>query len=324
LYLIRDLFKELNEVFLFYIVETIKPKSFYEVLQLMSDLNTTPNMKSGFQKVALCTVLFASLGTIAQAQKVNELQEVSIFAPHAIKIDGKNFEWKESDFSVSKRTNLSYIISNDEKNLYLIIKSTDVSNNTKIMAGGITFSVNPDGKKKEKESITLTYPLVVNPARTRGSRPAVGMTMAMGGGGRPDAKQRDSFMVARQKTQLKTAKEIKISGFKNTTDTLVSIYNEYGIKAFANIENDNSFFYEVAIPLEALGLSVDSPKEFAYNIKLNGLQLPGLDGGGFGGGGRGNFGGGGGGNFGRGGGGMDFQAMLSPTDFWGKYTLAKK
>ncbi|MOA46198.1 hypothetical protein D3C78_1686790 [compost metagenome] len=69
---------------------------------------------------------------------------------------------------------------------------------------------------------------------------------------------------------------------------------------------------------------MDSPKEFAYNIKLNGLQLPGLDGRGFGGGGRGNFGGGGGGNFGRGGGGMDFQAMLSPTDFWGKYILAKK
>nr|WP_121273548.1 hypothetical protein [Pedobacter schmidteae] len=299
-------------------------------------------MKTRFLKIAFCSALLAGFGSVGHAQKVNELQEVSIFAPHAIKIDGKNFEWKETDFSGNKRTNLSYIISNDEKNLYVIIKSTDIANNSKIMAGGITFSVNPDGKKKEKESITLTYPMVAHQPRGQGgggggTRRAMGMTMSMGGGGPQNAKQRDSFMVSRQKTQLATAKEIKIKGFKNTTDTLVSIYNEYGIKAFANIDKDNVFFYEMAIPLEALGISVEAPKEFAYNIKVNGLQMPGFEGGfggGGGGGGRGGFGGGGG-NFGGGGGrgpggrggdhgGMDFQALISPTDFWGKYTLAKK
>jgi hypothetical protein len=327
--------------FVFNLKFNIKPKSFYQVLNPMLHLNITPNMKSGFLKITFCTALFAGLGTVAQAQKVNELQEVSIFAPHAIKIDGKNFEWKDTDFFSNKRTSLSYIISNDEKNLYLIVKSTDLANNSKIMAGGITFSVNPDGKKKEKESITLTYPIVAHVPRGQGGggggRRAMGMSMSIGGGGPQDAKQRDSFMVSRQKTQLATAKEIKIKGFKNTTDTLVSIYNEYGIKAFASIDKDNAFFYEVAIPLEALGISTEAPKEFAYNIKLNGLQLQGFDGfggggGGGGGGGRGGFGGGGnfggggggGGRGGFGGGGMDFQAMLSPTDFWGKYTLAKK
>jgi len=49
--------------------------------------------------------------------------------------------------------------------------------------------------------------------------------------------------------------------------------------------------------------------------------MQGLDGGGFGGG-RGGFGGGAGP---RGGGsGIDFQALMSPTDFWGTYTLIKK
>lgn len=290
-------------------------------------------MNTRFLKIAYCTALITGLGLSVHAQKVNELQEVSIFAPHAIKIDGKNFEWKDTDFSVNKRTSLSYIISNDDKNLYLIVKSTDVANNSKIMAGGITFSINPDGKKKEKESITLTYPLSVPFVRGQGGGGRA-MRVAFSGGRPQDAKQRDSFMVARQKTQLAAAKEIKIKGFKNTTDTLVAIYNEYGIKAFANIDKDNTFFYEVAIPLAELGISTAAPKEFAYNIKLNGLQLPGFDGGGGGGGGggrggRGGFGGGGnfgggGGGFGGGRGGMDFQAMLSPTDFWGKYTLAKK
>lgn len=304
-------------------------------------------MKQGLIRPILNVLLLSSFSIAASAQKVTELQEVSIQAPHTVKIDGKNFEWTASDFSVNKRTNISYLLSNDDKNLYLVVKCTDVPNSSKIMAGGITFSVNPDGKKKEKESITLTYP-IINRTALRGGPGGGGRTqframgMAMGaGGGQPNTKQRDSIMAAMQKTQLAHAKEIKIRGFKNTTDTLLSIYNEYGVKAFANIEKDNSFFYEVAIPLEALGISAEAPKEFAYNIKINGLQFNGFDGGGGGGGGRGGFeggggggggrggfggGGGGGGNFrmGGGGGGFNFQDMMSPTDFWGKYTLSKK
>ena len=284
-------------------------------------------MKTTLYKITVPALLLLCLGVTAQAQKVTDLQEVSISAPHSIKVDGKNFEWDGVNFSENKRTNISYLICNDDKNLYLIVKSKDIGNNTKIMAGGITFSVNPDGKKKEKESITLTYP-VVNRANMRGGGRSM-MRMG-GGGGSTSVKQRDSMMAAMQKTQLSQAKEIKINGFKNTTDTLVSIYNEHGIKAFANIEKDNTFFYEMAIPLESLGLTKDSSKEFAYNIKLNGLQLPGLDGGFGGGGNRGGGGGnrgggGGGGGFGPPrGGGIDFQSLMSPTDFWAKYTLVTK
>jgi hypothetical protein len=287
------------------------------------------------------------MGTInaSQAQKVTELQEVSIYAPQLTKADGRNSEWVGASFAQNKATGISYLISNDDKNLYLVVRSTDIGNNTKIMAGGITFSINPDGKKKEKESITLTYPLINRAQFRRGAqgggggggtvvsgRAAFG---GMGAGGvQLTPKQRDSAMAAMQKTQLAQVKEIKIKGFKKTTDTLVSIYNDMGIKAAASIDKDNVFFYEAAIPLEELGLTLDNAKEFAYNVKLNGLQLPGMD---FnrGGGGGGGFGGGGGqvtvrmagpggGGGGPRGGGIDFQALISPTDFWGKYTLTKK
>ena len=84
----------------------------------------------------------------------------------------------------------------------------------------------------------------------------------------------------------------------------------------------------MAIPLKYLHLSTDKPKEFAYNIKINGLNLsamlpPGtvvMVGPPPGGGGdpvRMDM---------AGGGGMPgaMQAMISPTDFWGKYILARK
>jgi len=304
-------------------------------------------MKPKFLAIAITG--FLSTGTLlsVQAQKVNELQEVSIYAPQLTKADGRNSEWAGATFAQNKATGISYLISNDDKNLYLVVKSTDIGNNTKILAGGITFSINPDGKKKEKESITLTYPLI-NRAQFRRGQGGPGGGGGGGGtisvGGRPVAAgmggpggvqltpaQRDSTMAAMQKTQLAQVKEIKIKGFKKTTDTLVSIYNDMGIKAAASIDKDRVFFYEAAIPLEELGMSIDNAKEFAYNVKLNGLQIPGMDFNRGGGGGGAGFGGGGqirmmgvAGGGGPRGSGIDFQALISPTDFWGKYTLTKK
>nr|WP_068886597.1 hypothetical protein [Pedobacter panaciterrae] len=287
-------------------------------------------MKPIFLKIAANTLLLAGFCMTVQAQKLKDVQEVSVTAPANIKVDGRNTEWDDTFQAQNKRTGIFYTISNDDKNLYLVIKSTDVANNTKILAGGITLAINTDGKKKEKESITLTYPLINRPAQgggQGGGRRQMGAIMGGGGGGNSQtAEQRDSMMAVMQKRQLSQVKEIKISGFKKTTDTLISVYNDLGIKAFSSIGNDKAFFYELAIPLEELGISKDAPKEFAYNIKVNGLQLQGLDGGGGGGAGRGGFGGnrgggGGGGNFGPRNSGIDFQALTSPTDFWGKYIL---
>jgi uncharacterized membrane protein YgcG len=310
-------------------------------------------MKSNLLTTAFTVVLLAGTVVSTQAQKATELQEVSIYAPQLTKADGRNTEWANATFAQNKATGISYLISNDDKNLYLVVKSSDIGNNTKILAGGITFSVNPDGKKKDKESLTLTYPLINRAQFRRGGQGGPGGGGGGAGrvtvGGRPvggmggpggvqlTPKQRDSAMAAMQKTQLAQVKEIKIKGFKKTSDTLVSIYNDLGIRAAASIDKDNVFFYEAAIPLEELGLTMDNAKEFAYNVKLNGLQLPGMDFNRGGGGGGGGFGGGGGqvtmrvngggavsGGGGPRGGGIDFQALISPTDFWGKYTLTKK
>lgn len=278
-------------------------------------------MKPIFLKITANILLITAFCTTVQAQKLKDVQEESITAPTNIKVDGRNTEWNDTFQAENKRTGIFYTMSNDDKNLYLVIKSTDLTTNAKILAGGITLAINTEGKKREKESITLTYPLISRPAQGggQGGRRQMGVIVSGGGRGSQTPEQRDSAMAAMQKRQLGQVKEIKISGFKKTTDTLISVYNDLGIKAFSSIGNDKAFFYELAIPFEELGVSKDAPKEFAYNIKLNGLQLQGLDGGG-----RGGFGGargGGGGNFGPRGSGIDYQELTSPTDFWGKYIL---
>ena len=296
-----------------------------------------------FTKIALNTFCFmVSSLTVIQAQKLNDVQDVSVWAS-GVKVDGKHNEWENNFKAMNKSTNLTYTLANDAKNLYLAIQSKDVTNNSKILLGGISLTVNPSGKKNDKEGFKVIYPVVAR--RRPGGAPG-------GGGGGPTAvrvqggpggfsrfqdmspMQRDSMQRAIARTQLGGAKEIKVFGFKDIPDSLISIYNEYSIKTIASISDEGVFMYELSIPLELLEMSADKPKEFSYNIKLNGLQINfgGLAGGARPGGGGGEgapmvrveVAGGGGGGMGGGMGGFNFQDLITPTDFWGKYILTKE
>lgn len=283
-------------------------------------------MKLPFKKVT-AIILYSTFSISSLfAQKAEDIQIGNLLVPK-IKVDGNVNDWPMPLKATNKTTGLSYTIANDAKNLYVVMQASNVNDTRKILMGGITFSINEDGKKKTKEALLLTYPVI-----TRNSR-RVAIGGAGGGAGTArmgstfqnmTQEQRDSMQLSFGKRQLEGAKEIKIFGFKNITDTLVSIFNEHSIKAMASLNDKGLYTYEIAIPLELI--PVDVNKEFGYNIKLNGLQIN------FGSFGEGRGGGGqapiirmeGGGGFsGPGGGNSDFQSLLSPTDFWGKYTIAK-
>lgn len=295
------------------------------------------NSSSIFNKALGLALLLSSFQFNVFAQKAEDVQSTNLWATGA-KVDGKLNEWGETLKASNKSTNLSYTMANDGKNLYLAISTKDLTTKAKIVTGGITLTVNPDGKKKTKEGFSVTYPIL---NRRQGFQ---GMRQAGGGGGQRvnfqdmTQAQRDSMTLAQGRNQLAAAKEIKVEGFKDITDSLISIYNEYGIKTSAKLDDAGTFIYELAIPLALMNLTVENAKEFSYNIKLNGLQINfgGGEGGNRPGGGNGNGGGGGGvtiqrvegggGNFGGGrpGNNIDFQSLITPTDLWGKYTLAKK
>lgn len=288
----------------------------------------------------LSFLLIFSASVNVFAQKLSDVQTSAIAAPEKVKVDGKITEW-DAFQAFNKATLLNYTISNDDKNLYLVVKSTDASNNTKILLGGISFLINTDGKKKDKDAFAVTYPLVERSASKdqrsdRSFRTPGSGTFSQAQG--LSQKQRDSLVAARGAQALASVKEIKVIGFKNIPDSLISIYNEYGIKAAALFDATGAFQYELAIPLSSLGLSATAPKEFTYNIKLNGRQFGNREesgrgrfnsssGGGFNGGSNNRLGGGGdsrrSGSFG-GGDSSAFITLFTPTDFWGKYTLIKK
>jgi len=313
-------------------------------------------------RVGIQTLLLAGAGISAYGQKLANIQEGSVWAPEGVKVDGKLTEWanvkgfgkvdgsltdlNDAFQALNKTTNLYYTLANDDKNLYLVVKSGITQNNFKIMAGGVTLAVNTAGKKKDKDAFQVTFPIINRGNRGQRGGPGGGGQRGggfggggggqRGGGGAGGRLAPDSAQIAEQRKQtIASMKDIKVLGFKEITDTLISIYNEFGIKAAANYDEKGLLMYEVSIPLELMGIKPDNAKEMAYNIKVNGLPAPptGGFGGGFGGGGGG-FGGGGGGRGGGGGnrgggggggfGGINMQDMETATDFWGKYVLAKK
>lgn len=301
-------------------------------------------------------LLLPGMRTFAQEGKLKNVQTTSIWAPGTIKVDGNLKEWDDTFQAYNNATKVFYTISNDDKYLYLVVKSIDITNNAKIIAGGITLTINTEGKKKDKDAYSVTYPVIPRAPRQRGpggggqgGRGGFGGG-GFGGGGRGAAPDSAAIALQHQKT-IDAAKEIRVLGFKDITDTLISIYNEFSIKAAIGYDKVGNYDYELAIPLKLLNISPDKPKDIAYNVKVNGIQIPanfggpdggpGGQGGGFGnagggspGGGRGGAGGGRGGAIGvdvvRVGGGGGFPGgprdpeMYSPTDFWAKYTLAKK
>lgn len=269
--------------------------------------------------------LFLSLIILeANAQKLPDIQSSSIIAPNTVRIDGKIQEWN-SFAAENKRTNLLYTVANDNKNLYLVVKAESSETITKIMAGGISFTVNTRGRKKEEDGFTVTYPIVsrANANRAGGQ----GQNRQRLGQNRTEQtqQQRDSVTLVQRKTQLAGIKEIKISGFKSISDSLVSIYNEYGIKAVAKMDEQGAYVYEMAVPLALMDITFDEAKEFAYQIKLNGRPATGN----FamrtnaGSGGSGGFVSGNARGFGGGNANVARQDLMVATDFWGKYVIQK-
>src|ERR1700743_3293772 len=220
------------------------------------------------KKITTFLVICSFAAQSLVAQKLPNIQEVSVWAPSGIRIDGKPTEWNSELPAFNKSTNVAYMLSNDNDNLYLLIECKDAVINKKIVAGGITFSINADDKRKTDNAPAITYPILKN----------VPYATVLSAINRLDYKkntpaQFDSVRKAGNKVLTDEGKEIKVTGIKAIQDTLISIYNENGIKAAMLLDDSNSLIYELAVPLKLVGLS-PSPKQgkkFMYNIMLNGM-----------------------------------------------------
>ncbi|MBD3748912.1 MAG: hypothetical protein IE931_05405 [Sphingobacteriales bacterium] len=271
---------------------------------------------------------FLVCSAVALAANSSFAQEIIPVAPANLKIDGKLDVFSDSLANYDKSSKIHYAFAHDANNLYVFIKANGQQEQSKIMAAGISVSVNNKGKKKETS--TITFPVVDKAAMVSEWRNKV--AQSRNNSGSKTNRTPEESVAMRKETRnkmLNQYKEIKVSGLEGISMESVSIYNNYGLKTGINFDAQNNLIYELAIPLKLVRVSLDN--EIAINIKLNGIEIPENRGQGDGqsrpsggyGGGR-SFGGGGygGGRYSSGQGG-DFSSMFTSSDFWVKAKFAQ-
>ena len=242
--------------------------------------------------------------------------------PANINIDGDIKEWGDSLSHYSPEERITYDIANSKDTLYVAVKIYDRTEIARIMLAGLTFSIDPRGKKKETYS--MTYPLNV------GGAPAFNVHTD----NEDNITQADRDELQRER--LTTLRGIKVVGFKDIEDDMITTSNTYGFQAAIDYDAVGNLVYEAAIPIKFFHADGDLKNGWAFNIKINGKPRPtpgsddSGDTGGGGGGRGGGMGGGGGGRHGGGGkrgGGSNKIAenseLFQSIDFWGKFYLSK-
>jgi hypothetical protein len=212
-----------------------------------------------------------------------------------ITIDGSDKDWtRPLPYSV-KSEQLSYAVTNDNQNLYILMATSSPQEQQKIVQGGMTVWVNTKGDKSYAGAVGIGYPLDAHADRDK----------AVMEDAQPQRKNN-------KPVTLEDKHDYQIFGFDNGQIPTYTYgdTNTQGIVMRMDYSNGGELIYEASIPLQALypnhnPNSSYASKTVAVGFIIEGL-LPGTDvprGGGNGGGPTIGVGGGVGfGSFGSGGG----------------------
>lgn len=214
-------------------------------------------------RMMLTGLLTGLICLYANAQKLPNVQKISLRAPAKTKVDGKSVEWGNTFQAYNNATEIFYTMANDDENLYLAIQTNDPNIISRLMGGGVTLSIQKAGVKTDKNAISITYPVTEQtPYFNLRRKKMVEDTTA---------KTADSLMLHNNMLIGQYCKWIRVSGITGV-DSLISVYNTDGIKAAGAFNNKKVYTCELAINLKLLNISTAYATKFAYHIRMNGAR----------------------------------------------------
>jgi len=219
----------------------------------------------------LATIIMLILISISLfAQKLPQVQQVSLRAPTNVKVDGKPTEWGSKMQAFNKTTNMFYTIANDDKKLYLIIRSPD--QHAGKLVTGITFVIQPTGVHNDKGARLVKYPYFETPGENiwfaftpQSYSELKGVEIEKD----PDGKKTEALIKQANKKLATLSKWIYTRGIIGK-DSVISVYNDEGVIAANGFGSDKIYTSELSIDLKLLGLSVDKSTGFSYHLSVNG------------------------------------------------------
>lgn len=236
--------------------------------------------------------LIVSCGSSKKATSDQDTQGVS-WQKQPLTIDGSDSDWVRPLPGLESTEKLTYAMTNDGENLYVLISTKDPDEQNKILSGGMTVWINNQGDKSNDGAIGLGFPL--DPHNNREKQ-----LMAEA---RPQVYKDRS-------AKLDDADEYELYGF--TREEPIGHYNygdvnKQGVEVRMNYNGSGDLVYEAKVPLKAVFPKANNAhyytgRSVAVGIFIEGIPAPPGARGGGGGGGVSIGGGLGFGSFGSGGG----------------------
>ena len=228
-------------------------------------------MKTITFKTIFAAGLLAAICITADAQKLPNVQQTGVYAPANVKIDGKATEWDNKFQAYNNATDIFYTIANNDDYLYLIVQATDANVIRKIVERGVTLTI-----KKSKNlmgDMSFTFP-INNDTRGMSLNLNTRMNLMRRTPEDTSARALDSIMMHNNKTLGEKHKWIQVTGVKDV-DSLISVYNDQGIKAVGSFNTKKAYTFEMSVKLKLLGLSTSDATKFSYQLKVNGARSAG-------------------------------------------------
>ena len=218
------------------------------------------------KKIYLLIMALSLVWCYGVAQKLPNVQQSGLRAPDDTKVDGKAAEWSGRFQAYNHATDVYYVMANSNEKLYLTVRATDANIINKIISGGITFNICPTTKKDDKTAASITYPLFERknrPVFDRRSKTDIGQASATA------TPLGDSLLNVHNRLFTERSKFVGVLGLSGI-DTLISVYNDNGIKAAGLFDHTGALTVEFSVDLKLLHIDANNAQSFAYHIVLNG------------------------------------------------------
>ena|GEM_PF-1812065 len=190
----------------------------------------------------LFTVLFSGFITHAQTIALKN-------APENVQIDGVASEWAGYTENANDKAKVTYLLSYDKDNLYLVLKTKDKQKQQNIIGAGVTLGVDVKGKKRV--SFSTTFPAAEKTDQA-------------------EYLFFDGDKLA-AKVDASVVRKITTTGFKGLPEFLMPNSGQNTIRAFMAYSAEGQLTYEEAIPLKFFEDVEQTGQEWAFNIKINAL-----------------------------------------------------
>jgi len=209
-------------------------------------------------------LLFAALvSTSVSAQKLPNKQDAGLRIPADVKIDGKATEWNNTFQAYNNSTDFYYTMANSDDELYVVVQAKDQYVFKKIIDRGLTLSVkNP----KNSKIANITYPHTSYTTKDGRVSQSFGINMSVG------IDRVSEEEIAGYNNILKSKhKFIKVDGIDGV-DSVVSVYNENGIRAAEHFDNNRIYTLEMAVKLKQLGFAANNGEKISFKLKVNTVE----------------------------------------------------